>query len=338
MKKLSIKDIAQKAGVSTATVSFVLNGKAKEMRISEPLAKKITKLAKTLGYQPNQLARGLRTGKTHTLGLIVENISNNFFGSLAKVIEDEAKKYNYKVLYCSTENNTLKAKELIQMLQDRQVDGYIITPTEGLEEDVERLLTVRKPVVLVDRYFTSLATNYVLVDNYKAVYETIVKLSQKGYDRIGVVTVDLSMINMDQRMAGYKDALKACKLPYRKELVKILPYDASREKAIESVGDFLASEKQHMDAVFFLTNYLGILGLECLKKLKLKVPEQMAFVSFDDHDIFRLHTPTITALAQPIEDIGRMAMQILLEEIKNGAQNSAHHLLEGELLIRESGL
>jgi LacI family transcriptional regulator len=337
MKKLSIKDIAQKAGVSTATVSFVLNGKAEEMRISEQLAKKITKLAKQLGYQPNQLARGLRTGKTHTLGLIVENISNHFFGNLAKVIEDEAKKYNYKVLYCSTENNTLKAKELIQMLQDRQVDGYIITPTEGLEGEIEKLIAGKKPVVLVDRYFANLATNYVLVDNHKAVYDTVTRLVARGHQHIGVVTVDLALINMEQRLNGYKDALKAAKIPYKKELVKIISFDAPRETAMDLVAEFLGSD-QPKDAVFFLTNYLGILGLECLKKLKLKVPEQVAFISFDDHDIFRLHTPSITALAQPVEDIGRMAMQILLEEIKSGMKNDAHHFLPGELVVRESAL
>jgi len=103
------------------------------------------------------------------------------------------------------------------------------------------------------------------------------------------------------------------------------------------VGDFLQAG-QDMDAVFFLTNYLGILGLECLKKFKLKVPEQMAFISFDDHDIFRLHTPTITAVAQPVEEMGRMAMQILLEEIKSGLKNDAHHLLACELVVRESAL
>lgn len=337
MKKLSIKDIAQKAGVSTATVSFVLNGKAEEMRISEQLAKKITKLAKQLGYQPNQLARGLRTGKTHTLGLIVENISNHFFGNLAKVIEDEAKKYNYKVLYCSTENNTLKAKELIQMLQDRQVDGYIITPTEGLEGDIEKLIAAHKPVVLVDRYFVNLPTNYVLVDNYKSVFDTVTRMIAQGYRNIGVVTVNLSMINMEQRMNGYKDALKAAKIPFRKDLVKVIPFESSRDAAIDEVGEFLKND-QPKDAVFFLTNYLGILGLECLKKLRLRVPEQMGFVSFDDHDIFRLHTPSITALAQPVEDIGRTAMNILLEEIKSGMKNDAHHLLPGELVVRESAL
>lgn len=337
MKKLSIKDIAQKAGVSTATVSFVLNGKAAEMRISEQLAKKITKLAKQLGYQPNQLARGLRTGKTHTLGLIVENISNHFFGNLAKVVEDEAKAYNYKVLYCSTENNPQKAKELIQMLQDRQVDGYIITPTEGLEEDIDKLLQAGKPVVLVDRYYPNLKTNYVLVDNYKAVFDTVNKMIEKGYKNIGVVTVDVGMINMVQRMDAYKDVLKENKLPFRKDLVKTIRFDEPREQAIEQLSDFLVNHKT-MDAVFFLTNYLGIVGLECLKKLKLSVPETMGFVIFDDHDIFRLHTPTITAFAQPVEAIGKVAMQVLLEEMKDGAKNEAHYLLGGELIVRESAL
>ena len=105
MKKVSISDIARKAGVSVSTVSFVMNDKAVKMRISREVIEKVENVAREMGYRPNQLARGLRTGKTKTIGLIVENISNAFFATLAKTIEDEAKKYDYKVVYCSTDND-----------------------------------------------------------------------------------------------------------------------------------------------------------------------------------------------------------------------------------------
>src|SRR5258707_10245946 len=116
MKRVSLKDIAKLAGVSPSTVSFVLNGKAKQMRISKALAEKITEIAKKEGYHPNQVAVSLRTGKSQLLGLIVESISGNFFASLAKIIEEEAETFGYKVVYCSTENNAAKGRELIKML------------------------------------------------------------------------------------------------------------------------------------------------------------------------------------------------------------------------------
>src|SRR5688500_556217 len=123
MKKVSIKDIARMAGVAPSTVSFVLNGKAKAMRISDSLAEKVVAVAEEQGYRPNQLAVSLRTGKSKILGLVVESISGHFFGSLAKVIEEEAEHYGYRVVYCSTDNNSKKGHELIRMLSMRQVDG-----------------------------------------------------------------------------------------------------------------------------------------------------------------------------------------------------------------------
>ena len=159
MKPVSIKDIAGQVGVSTTTVSFVLNGKAKEKRISDDLKNRILEVAASLNYRPNQVARGLRTGQTHTLGLIIEDISNPFFANLAKAVEAEADKFGYTVMFCSTENNEQKASSLLHMLKHRQMDGFIITPTQGMESEVKRLGEEGRPVVLIDRYFTDLETS-----------------------------------------------------------------------------------------------------------------------------------------------------------------------------------
>src|ERR1700678_2381149 len=170
MKKVSISDIARKAGVSVSTVSFVMNDKAVKMRISREVIEKVENVAREMGYRPNQLARGLRTGKTRTIGLIVENISNAFFATLAKSIEDEAKRYDYKVLYSSTDNDEEKARELIHLFSQRQVDGYIITPTWCLAEEINSIQAKNKPVVLIDRYFPAHADiPAVLVDIYAGV-------------------------------------------------------------------------------------------------------------------------------------------------------------------------
>jgi LacI family transcriptional regulator len=214
MKKVSISDIARKAGVSVSTVSFVMNDKAVKMRISREVIEKVENVAREMGYRPNQLARGLRTGKTKTIGLIVENISNAFFATLAKTIEDEAKKYDYKVVYCSTDNDEVKARDLINMLSQRQVDGYIITPTPQLAEEIQKLQGESKPVVLIDRYFREhQEIPAVLVDNYEGVSKGTEYLISKGYHKIGLVTIESEMAHMSDRLTAYYDILRRHGLP-----------------------------------------------------------------------------------------------------------------------------
>src|SRR4051812_15208094 len=136
MKKVSIRDLAKKAGVSTSTVSFILNGKAEQMRISKSLATKVQAMAKKIGYVPNQFAVTLRTGQSRQIGLLVESISGHFFGLLARVIESEAEKYGYRIIYCSTENKAQQGLDMLKMLSQQQVDGYMVTPALGMEEEI----------------------------------------------------------------------------------------------------------------------------------------------------------------------------------------------------------
>ncbi|MFZ9661739.1 MAG: LacI family DNA-binding transcriptional regulator, partial [Chitinophagaceae bacterium] len=208
MKAVSIKDIANRAGVSTTTVSFVLNGKAKEKRISNDLKDQILAIAAELNYRPNHVARGLRTGKTNTIGLMVEDISNPFFANLAKIIEDEADKVGYTVMFCSTENNDQRAGSLLHMLKHRQMDGFIITPTIGLERDVKQIVDEKRPLVLLDRYFPELDSDYVTIDNYKGSNDATKWLLERGCQKIGIVTLQSDLVQMSNRANGYFDALK----------------------------------------------------------------------------------------------------------------------------------
>ena len=341
MKKVSISDIARKAGVSVSTVSFVMNDKAVKMRISREVITKVENVAREMGYRPNQLARGLRTGKTKTIGLIVENISNAFFACLAKTIEDEAKKYDYKVVYCSTDNDEAKARDLINMLSQRQVDGYIIVPTLHLADDIRRLQAENKPVVLIDRYFPEHAEiPSVLVDNYGGVAEGMEYLIGKGYRKIGLVTIEAEMAHMHDRLQAYYDTLNKHGITPDDALIKLVPYGYVHEAALEEVHHFLSSEGQRMDAVFFLTNYLGVLGIESIKKLKIKVPGDVAILCFDDNDIFRLYTPTISVIKQPIAEIGQKAMLALIERLRHtGTElppDNTNLKLPAELVPRES--
>lgn len=335
MKGISIKDIAKQAGVSPTTVSFVLNGKAKEKRISEQVSKKIQKIASRLKYKPNQLARGLRTGKTKTIGLIVEDIANNFFASLAKVMEDEADKHGYKVLYGSTEDNTEKAKGLLEVLKYRQVDAYIVTPTKNLDKDIEQLKATSKPVVLMDRYFPHVSSHYVVVDNYQGAYNVTSHLANQGYKKIAIVTITSDQIQMKDRLDGFTAALKDHHLPFNKSLIKKIPFELEREAFNTEIKKFLTSVKG-IDAVFFATNYLGIYGIESIRSLGWEIGPQIGVASFDDHDLFRLHSPSITCVAQPITEIGKNIVEVLMQELNHPSASPRQIVLEPAVIVRAS--
>lgn len=337
MKRISIKDIAKQAGVVPSTVSFVLNGKAKQMRISDELAEKIRGLIDASGYQPHHTAVSLRTGKTKILGLIVEDISNVFFATLAKSIEDAAYSLGYRIVYCSTENDPEKGKELIKMLTHQQVDGYLITPTPGMETDINNLIKNNKPVVLMDRFLPGLEVPFTLVDNYVGVQLGMEHLLERGYKHIAFVTLDTKQVQMLQREKGYTDTLERHGIAIRKEWIEKIPFKSRPEDAIKQISGFIKGNPD-IDAIFFATNYLGMYGLESIKKVGLLIPEELGVICFDDHDIFRLFTPAITIIRQPIEEIAKTAIDLLVGQLENSQTilRESKIYKHPELVIRSS--
>lgn len=336
MKRVSIKDIAREAGVVPSTVSLVLNGKAKEQRISDELASKIKAIAAATGYRPLQTAISLRTGSSKTLGLIVEDISNVFFATLAKAIEEEAYSRGYKIVYCSTENNDEKARELIGMLTDQQVDGYLITPSPGLDKEIGRLIARKKPVVLMDRHFPALAVPSIMVDNFGGVNLGMRHLIEKGYRRIAFVTVDLQQVQMLERERGYRAVLQQTGIQVDEELIVKLPYKHNQEQWVAELVRFL-KKNPDIDAVFFATNYLGIGGLEAMQQLGKSIPGDLAVVCFDDHDIFRLYGSGISIIRQPIADIARAAIHLLLKQLETDEEVlPIQYLKDAEMIVRGS--
>jgi len=310
-KKISIKDIAKLTDTSITTVSFVLNGKG---RISKEISKKILDAAQKNGYEPNRMAVGLRTGVSKVIGLIVESIGGPFFGEMAKVIEEEAEKDGYRIIYCSTNNNLQKGKDMIRMLSQQLVDGYIITPMKGLEKDIQNLVDNEKPVVLIDGYFPGTSIPHVLVDNYAGAYNAVDCFVRSGYKNIGMVTADLGLIQLNDRSQGYKAALKDNNLKESSKMVLKVPFDMDKNEGVEAVKAFIEKQKQ-MDAVFFTTNYLGTMGLQAIKDLKLSIPDDLAVISFDDNEVFSLYPPGITTIQQPTYDIAKSAIDILMAQI-----------------------
>ncbi|MDB5206763.1 MAG: LacI family transcriptional regulator [Flavisolibacter sp.] len=332
-KQPSISDIAKKLNISVTTVSFILNGKAEEKRISKTLTNKVLKYVGEVGYVANHLAKSLRMGKTHILGLLVEDISNPFFARVAGAMEDIANKHGYRIFYCSSNNDTAKTKELIKVFEERQVDGYIITPAENIQDNIRSLLANKNKVILFDRFFPEIDTSYVVVDNEGGAYLATKHLMDQGYKNIAFVTTYSSQTQMAGRLKGYEKALKKNNL---EQYIKRVDFNENNEAIIGEICSFFSSNT-HLDAVFFATNYLGIKGLEAIKRLRIRIPTELAVVSFDDHDLFRLHSPSITAVAQPIQKMSESLITILLDKIeKGGLLQNQQVVVSPELIIRES--
>jgi LacI family transcriptional regulator len=333
-KKLSIVDIANKLNISKTTVSFILNGRAREKRISEELVERVLKFVKEVGYKPNSLAKSLRTGKSHIIGLMVENIADPFFANIARYIEDEAYKNGYRIIYCSTDNDAVKTSDLIAMFRDRHVDGYIIAPPLGIEGDVTELIKDGLPVVLFDRYFPDVDCSYVITDNLQSTYNATEYLIDQGYKKIAFITLKSNQTQMKARLDGYKDALKENNLePYIKEVT----FNQDSKFMLEPITDYLENNRD-LDAIIFGTNRIGTCGLKVINNLGIKVPEDIAVISFDDHDVFELYSPSITAIAQPIEEIATKAISLLLNKLDSTApdNNIKKVILETDLIIRAS--
>lgn len=312
MKPLSIKDIAKKANVSITTVSFIMNGKAEKMRISQDMITKVEKIIQEVGFRPNQVARSLRTGNTNTIGLIVEDISNPFFAAIARLIEDKAYKQGYKIIYSSTENNLDKAKGLIKMFKSRQVDGYIIAPMVGMEEDIRGLLQDKTPVVVFDRNLPGLEVSCVLIDNVKGTYNATEFLIDQGKKKIAFVTVDVDVQQIKDRFVGYEKALKINGIEVEEKLCKQIPFTHSAEETTKELVEFFNANPE-IDGVLFATNYLAVRGLFCFKEMGKVINKDIKVIAYDDHDIFQLHSPMISAVNQPVEEIADNVIGLILK-------------------------
>ncbi|WP_421809882.1 LacI family DNA-binding transcriptional regulator [Flagellimonas sp.] len=331
-KKTSLKDIAKEAGVSIATVSYVLS-KQENSGVSQEVSDRIKEIAKRLNYRPNQIAKSLQSGKSQTVGLIVADISNPFFAQIARIVEDEAKKYGYTVIFGSSDEKATKSHDLIKFLLNRQVDGFIITPTEGSESQIELLKEQNVPFVLIDRYFPSIETNYVAIDNYKAAFDATKKLLENGNKRIGMVAYSTELNHMKERIQGHKDALG--KGIYDESLLQEVTFERIVENIPKAINN-LVKGNEPVDAIFFATNTLGVIGLKYLDKLKLQVPDDIAVIVFDESEVFHFFYCPLTYVKQPLSDLAKKAVTVLLNHIKNPNAKLDKVKLNAQLVIGNS--
>ncbi len=333
-KKLSINDIANELHVAKSTVSFILNGKAKEKRISDELTERVLKFVKEKGYQPNQLAKSLSTGKTKMICLMVEKISDYFFSHIAFHLEALAYKNGYKIIYCSTENDPEKTRQLISLLRARYVDGYIITPPAGIESEIKALISDHLPVVLFDRYLPEVPTDYVGLDNYKGTYDAVDFLVRTKCKKIALVTLSSDQTQMLERQSGYLTSLKKYHL---KPLILKISFENDTETTIKECIQFI-KDNPGLDSIVFATNYLALSGIKAINESGLDIPRDISVIAFDDHDVFNIYNPSISAISQPLDEMAKQLFKTLLDKLENRVRikDLSKVIIQPELILRGS--
>ncbi len=334
MTKVSLKVLANEVGVSVATVSLVLSGKGKNGRVSKKTAQKIIDKANELNYVPNSLAKGLKMGQSETIGLIVADISNVFFGTLALHIQNYAEKHGYTVIIGNTNERVEEMAKMINLMNARQVDGLIITPTEGSDELVKHLIENNKPLVLIDRSFPELNADSVLINNFEISYTSTKQLIRQGCRNIAFVTYKQDHYHINERRRGFTEAMKD-EGTYNAENIREVRYEFLRSD-MEKAISYIISKKEKIDGVFFATNSLSLAGVKSLLEQHVAVQKDIQVMCFDESEAFYLLPISFPFIKQPIEEMGKRAITLLVNQIENNGKKETgveHCVIKAELVL-----
>lgn len=330
MEKVSLKVIAKELGVSAATVSLVLNGKNKNGRVSEEMSKKIIEKVTELHYVPNSLAKGLKMGHSKSIGLIVADISNVFFGTLALHIQNYAEKEGYTVIIGNTNEKLEEMGKMITFLNSRQVDGLIITPAEGSEILIESVLKAKKPLVLIDRGFPTLNVPSVLINNYEICFHSTKQLINQGYNNPVFITYKQNQFHTNERKRGFVEALNEAGL-FKPDNVKEVSYQNLEEDIDKAIAELLKSRKK-VDAIFFGTNTISMAGVKSLLKRGLLIQKDIPVMCFDETDAINLFPFKVPYIKQPIEEMAKKSLELLIDQIEHKEMKSHKLFLEAKLI------
>ncbi len=331
---ITLNDIADKAGVSVSTVSRVLNNKTKKYRISEETETLILKAAKKLNYKPNQLARGLRLKKTLTIGLIVPDISNPFFAHVTRIIQTHAYQAGYSLIVCNTDEDIKTELEQVELLISKGVDGFIVMPVGTTFSHIKKLMDDSVPLVLLDRSFDDLDTSSVVVDNYTGAYKATEYLISMGHNKIAVIQGLPDTYTNNARLKGYLDALKDGGIEVNRNY--IVGKDFRKENGyIET--KFLLGLEQPPTAIFTTSDLITLGALEAVSEEKLIIPDDLSLVSFDDVDFAPFLFAPLTAVRQPKEIMGEVAVKLLIDGLTSKGKIVPRKIvLKSELIVRGS--
>ncbi|AET57900.1 LacI family DNA-binding transcriptional regulator [Paenibacillus terrae] len=317
MKKPTIEDVAQKAGVSKSTVSQFLNKRYKYM--SEQTRDRISEVIRELNYQPNGLARSLKQNRTFMVGVIVANIDYTLSIQSIRAIEEELQRFGIQVIICNADENPDKESQYIEMLKARQVDGLIIFPTGKHADIYNQLIREKYPLVFLDRLVDGVNTRSLLLDNEMAVKLAIQELVAHNHERIALITLPLGLNRITprvERLSGYKKALEERGLPFREEYMR----SVSKENIQQTLEELF--QLQEPPTALLAGN--DIVLAEVLKYVnarRKRIPAELSIIGIDDAEFAHIYNPPITTITQPIADMGKQAAKTLLSSIEEGGES-----------------
>ncbi len=329
-KAPSIYDVAKEARVSVFTVSAVINGKS---HVGRALRQRVEAAIQKLSYRPNLLARSLAKRRTHTIGIVVPDISNPFFPLVVRGAEDAAQKHGYNILLSNSDDRQDREEQCLEVLLSKRVDGIVLTKAPyDFSPSLRHLIDdVKVPFVLLMRTYPRLTKDAVISDDYKGAYEAVCQLARAGHRRIGLLGGPLTVSNGRERWKGFRDALEANSLSYDPELV--MEGDYRIESGYRGGHALLSRSPDGL----YVANYLMTVGLlRAAEEMGMRCPEDFGLVSFDDYPWLAIFRPRLTTVELPKYRIGYEATELLLERIKGTPRPGGVRKLVPELHVRES--
>lgn len=326
---VKIKDVADAAEVSTATVSRVL---ANKQNVRPEVKKRVMEAVRKLGYRPNRVARSLRSNRSNIIGLIVSDIENPFFQQVSRAVEDAALEKGYSVVLCNTDEKPEKEMMYLQLLYDENAAGVILSPTRQTTEDPGLLSSLNMPMVVIDRRIDGGEFDNVLTDNVKSATTVVRHLLAQGHRRIGAVFGAGSSTGRERR-EGYLQALKEHGIEPAAELVQ---FAEPKEEDGFAAAVRLLQLKQRPDAIFTSNSLLAAGILRALKENRVAIPDEIAFASFDETRWAALVDPPVTVIEQPTYEIGHTAAGLLVKRIEDPNRSTREVVLNTKLIVRES--
>lgn len=330
-RKINIRDISAKTGLSISTVSRVLSGKADQYRIGEKSKQIVIEVAKEFNYIPNQFASNLRTGKSKTIALIVPSLNNPFFADLASTINAEVRKYGYITMISDSDEN-LEIEELeLQQVMSRNVEGLIIAPCRNNWEHIKQLHDQGLPIICIDRYFEELDIPFVSTDNYIGAYNATKHLIEHGHTMISCIQGVKEATPNRLRVRGYIDAIADAGI----ENYSIVGEEYSVQTGYLETR-LLLQQKKRPTAIFTLSNMLAMGCMKALKEMNLRIPNDISLITFDDHIYLDYLATPLSCIAQPVSDISKIVTKFLFSRINENDVKTNQILLKPEMKFRES--
>lgn len=333
----TLKEVAKRAGVSAGTVSHVLNGTT---TVSPELSRRVKEAIAALDYQPDLVARSLKTGRSKTVAIVIPDITNPFFPKIVRGAESVLWTQDYSLITFNTDDDLDRERQVLAFLRSRRVDGVllVIAPNEGDVKHIRRTVDAGIPVVCLDREAPGLEdVDSISVDNVAGARECVRHLIAMGHRDIAMLAGSITLENARDRVKGYRAAFREAGIPADRELIKEGDF---REGTGFRLCHEAFADKRRKPSALFVSNTLMALGaLEALAKLGIRCPEDVALATFDGFPHPEVFRPAVTAVIQPVYEIGRLGAELLLRRLSGvSAGEPVHRRLATELKVRESSL